>query len=127
MYYLGTQQVAAAFTHIQASLELSQQLGSVAEEGLSRRVLGHIYWALGELARAETALQHSLRILMDLNSKFYVAKTRLSLAQLYFATQHPDMARRYLQQAHAILVPFGATLDLVEAKALAEANGVRLE
>ncbi|HET90407.1 MAG TPA: tetratricopeptide repeat protein, partial [Chloroflexi bacterium] len=58
--HLGRQEYGDALDHAQRSLALAQQHEMRLEEGITRRVLGQIYLALGDLSQTEQELVTSL-------------------------------------------------------------------
>jgi hypothetical protein len=102
-------------------LDLAITQDARLEEGMSRRVLGHIQLEQQDWDAAARSLSQSLEILTELDSEYEVAKTRYSLALLNMTrpqSQRETITPSPLDQAIAIFEKLGAQADLTEAVAL---------
>ncbi len=98
------------------SLERALAAETKLEEGCTRRVLGSIQYARGQIEDAEAQLQQSVRILQDLSSSYEVARAVIQLSSLYADQGDEVQAARLRQQAIAIFERLGAELDLAQAR-----------
>jgi adenylate cyclase len=116
-YFLRRGDLEQALTHTRQSIGMAVSQEVRLEEGMSYRVLGQVYMALGDNGQAETALRESLDILTDLNSEFEVAKTILPLVSLGL-NGGTAIDRTQLTQAIETFKRLDADADLTRARVL---------
>jgi adenylate cyclase len=116
-YFLRTEALDEALTHVRRSIELAKEQQDRLEEGMSSRVVGQVYMALGEREPARDVLYHSLKILTELGNEYEAARTVVSLARLG-AGNGAALDRAQLEHAIEIFEKLGAKADLSEALAI---------
>jgi len=113
--YLGLGQIEQAADWAAQSIHIAREHETKLEEGATRRVLGQIHHAHGDLRAAERELGASLALLEALNSQYQVAQTLYQLARLHVDTGQEDLARQEKDRAIAAFQRLGAQLDLEQA------------
>jgi tetratricopeptide (TPR) repeat protein len=113
---LGLNQIEQAASWAAQSLHIAREHETKLEEGATRRVLGQIHHAYGDLQTAERELRASLALLETLNSQYQVAQTLYQLACLHADAGREDLARQEKDRAIAVFERLGAQLDLERAQ-----------
>ena len=80
--HLAQGAMADARREAETSLATAEELSMMVEKGLSRRILGVIAAAEGDVDEAERELQQAIRILTDIGDNYGLACAQLSLAEL---------------------------------------------
>jgi class 3 adenylate cyclase/predicted ATPase len=111
-------ELGAARFACEQSLQHAVQLEARAEEGMTRRVLGRVFGADGDLVSAWQELNQSLAILREAGSPHEIARTLLAIARLAQNSAQVTVGSAALAEALPLLRQVGARRDLHEAETL---------
>ena len=101
---LGQGDYAGALALAQEAVEQARTLAMKLEEALALRTQGKAALALADLAGATRALDASLQLLQAQDNRYEMARTLEQLHRLATAEGNGAQARRYAEQATALLV-----------------------
>jgi tetratricopeptide (TPR) repeat protein len=116
--YLGLNQLDAAQTSAEQSVNIASGIGRRLFEGNALRTLGNIARRKNDWNAAEEYLQRSIAVLDAAKNRFELAKSQFHLALLRRDTERPADARALLEQALSTFTQLGAEAD--RARALTE-------
>jgi len=104
---------AEAETGALRAVELAQSLDVAPDKAIALRVLGQIFTAQGQYARAHEALAESVACLGD-SDPYELARSKMQWGLALLAAGDQEAGQSRLQKAHKILRKLGAGYELAE-------------
>ena len=120
---LGQGREKDALAYLECSLGYAQAHDMCLEEGMTRRVLGHVRRECGEYEEAEESLARALQIAQKAQKRYGVALTRMELALLRLQQGREEEGVELAKQAAQVFKELGACLDLNKANQLLGSDG----
>jgi tetratricopeptide (TPR) repeat protein len=102
----------AALDHVERAIELAHLLGEATDEGIARRVLGQVFWAVGRRQEAYQALEESLRLIAD-EDIYEAARSKMHFGLLLLCDGVQDHGSVMVGEARMQFERLGAKRDLV--------------